>query len=57
MNPALIEQLHAAAFTVPTDAPEADGTIEWEETILIVVHVVAGACAGRFQPPAGGDPP
>ena len=27
-----IEQLSARAYTVPTDAPEADGTLSWEAT-------------------------
>src|SRR5690348_3966575 len=32
------------AFTVPTDAPESDGTLEWNATTLVVAHVDA---AGR----------
>ena len=31
-----------SATTIPTDAPEADGTIAWDSTTLIVVHVEAG---------------
>lgn len=32
----------AHAFTIPTDAPEADGTIAWDNTTLIVVELRAG---------------
>ena len=28
-------------FTIPTDKPEADGTIAWDSTTLIVVEVPA----------------
>jgi hypothetical protein len=27
-----VEALEVGASTVPTDAPEADGTLSWEET-------------------------
>ena len=39
-----IEQVEASAYTIPTDAPEADGTLEWDSTTLIVAEVSA---AGR----------
>ena len=29
---AFVEDLETSAFTVPTDAPESDGTLEWELT-------------------------
>jgi L-alanine-DL-glutamate epimerase-like enolase superfamily enzyme len=38
--------LCAAAYTIPTDAPEADGTLAWDQTTLVVVHVQAGGVAG-----------
>lgn len=41
-----VERLAVAGFTIPTDAPEADGTLEWTETTLIVVHVTAGGVTG-----------
>lgn len=41
-----IEQVEAAAFRVPTDRPEADGTLAWRSTTLITVHVTAGGCRG-----------
>jgi L-alanine-DL-glutamate epimerase-like enolase superfamily enzyme len=37
----LIERLAVAAFTIPTEAPESDGTLEWASTTLVVVEVEA----------------
>jgi L-alanine-DL-glutamate epimerase-like enolase superfamily enzyme len=37
-----VERLRARAFTVPTDAPEADGTLSWDSTTVVVVQ--ASAC-------------
>jgi len=34
-----IAETSAAAFTIPTDAPEADGTFAWNSTTLIVVEM------------------
>jgi len=34
-----------SAYTVPTETPEADGTLAWKETTLVVVH--AAACGAR----------
>jgi L-alanine-DL-glutamate epimerase-like enolase superfamily enzyme len=34
-----IADLHAAAYRIPTDSPEADGTFSWEATTLVVAHV------------------
>ena len=31
-----------AAYTIPTDAPESDGTLEWDSTTIVVVEVAAG---------------
>jgi L-alanine-DL-glutamate epimerase-like enolase superfamily enzyme len=36
---ASIGTITAQTFTVPTDAPEADGTASWDATTLVVVHV------------------
>jgi L-alanine-DL-glutamate epimerase-like enolase superfamily enzyme len=41
-----ISQIHAAAFRVPTDGPEADGTFAWDSTVVVVVHVEAGGTTG-----------
>ena len=34
------------AFTVPTDAPEADGTCTWNETTLVLVRITAAGHTG-----------
>ena len=36
----------ARAYTVPTDAPEADGTFAWTDTTLVVVTVAGGGATG-----------
>jgi L-alanine-DL-glutamate epimerase-like enolase superfamily enzyme len=41
-----IGSITARAYTVPTDAPEADGTYAWRETTLVVVMVKAGGRTG-----------
>jgi L-alanine-DL-glutamate epimerase-like enolase superfamily enzyme len=41
-----VEQVTAAAYTVPTDAPEADGTISWTSTTLVLAEVAAGGATG-----------
>ncbi|MGB6534913.1 MAG: enolase C-terminal domain-like protein [Xanthobacteraceae bacterium] len=38
--------LQAAAYRIPTDRPEADGTYAWDATTLVVVHVQAGGETG-----------
>jgi L-alanine-DL-glutamate epimerase-like enolase superfamily enzyme len=41
-----VRQLRARAFTVPTDAPEADGTLRWDATTLVLVEARAGGQTG-----------
>jgi L-alanine-DL-glutamate epimerase-like enolase superfamily enzyme len=41
-----VESLRARAFTVPTDAPEADGTLSWSSTTLVLAEVSAGGQKG-----------
>ena len=36
---AALGAVHAAAYRLPTDAPESDGTLAWEQTTLVVVEV------------------
>ncbi|HEX5481091.1 MAG TPA: enolase C-terminal domain-like protein [Terriglobia bacterium] len=43
---AIIEEVDVSAFTVPTDFPESDGTLEWNKTTLVVVEVTAGGIRG-----------
>lgn len=44
--PAHIEGVDVAAYRIPTDGPEADGTLEWNATTLVVAHVHAQGCTG-----------
>ena len=41
-----IAAIEAAAYVIPTDAPESDGTLEWNATTLVVVHVDAAGKRG-----------
>lgn len=42
----VVEQLAARAFTVPTDAPEADGTLSWDATTILVAEARASGHTG-----------
>lgn len=37
-----IERLDVSAFVVPTDFPEADGTLAWDKTTLVVAEATGG---------------
>src|SRR5947209_7911825 len=41
-----IERLDVSAYRVPTDLPEADGTIAWNETTIVIVEATAGGKPG-----------
>ena len=41
-----VVRLGASAYTIPTDFPEADGTLAWSKTTLVVVEVGAGGQTG-----------
>src|SRR5438105_8887314 len=43
---AAIERVEVAAYTVPTDAPESDGTLAWDSTTIVVVQAHAGGQSG-----------
>jgi L-alanine-DL-glutamate epimerase-like enolase superfamily enzyme len=46
-----------SVYTVPTDAPEADGTLAWDSTTVVVAEVTAGGSTGTgwtYGPPAVG---
>ena len=38
----VVAGVDAAVFTIPTDAPEADGTLTWDATTMVLVTVRAG---------------
>lgn len=41
-----ISAVRAQAYLIPTDAPESDGTFEWNSTTLVVAEVDAGGTTG-----------
>lgn len=41
-----IERVDAAAFTIPTDADESDGTLEWSSTTIVIVTARSGSECG-----------
>lgn len=41
-----VEGLEVAAFTIPTESPESDGTIEWNSTTLVLVEIKAAGITG-----------
>jgi L-alanine-DL-glutamate epimerase-like enolase superfamily enzyme len=36
-----VDELEVAAYTIPTDQPEADGTLAWDSTTIVVVHAIS----------------
>ncbi|GII58812.1 mandelate racemase [Planotetraspora thailandica] len=46
MIDAPVESVTASAYTVPADAPEADGTLAWDSTTLVVAEVRAAGERG-----------
>ncbi|MEW2352150.1 enolase C-terminal domain-like protein [Spirillospora sp. NPDC029432] len=50
-----VESVEAAAYTVPADVPEADGTLAWDSTTLVLVEARAAGITGlgwTYGPPA-----
>src|SRR5690348_3461524 len=43
---AAIERIAVSAYEIPTDAPESDGTLEWDSTTLVLVEASAGGETG-----------
>jgi L-alanine-DL-glutamate epimerase-like enolase superfamily enzyme len=43
---AAVTAVEAATYTVPTDAPEADGTFAWDSTTMVLVRASAGGQTG-----------
>ncbi|MBF6599943.1 MAG: mandelate racemase [Dehalococcoidia bacterium] len=41
-----LESLRPSVYRIPTDAPESDGTFEWEATTLVLVEARAGGVLG-----------
>jgi L-alanine-DL-glutamate epimerase-like enolase superfamily enzyme len=43
---AAIDDLRVHALTIPTDAPESDGTLAWDATTIVLVEVRGGGATG-----------
>jgi len=41
-----VDRLDVSAFTIPTSSPEADGTLAWNETTIVIVQACAGDTLG-----------
>jgi L-alanine-DL-glutamate epimerase-like enolase superfamily enzyme len=41
-----LQRVSAAAYEIPTDTPEADGTLEWDSTVLVLVEIEGGGESG-----------
>ncbi|HEV2116268.1 MAG TPA: enolase C-terminal domain-like protein [Terriglobales bacterium] len=41
-----VERIDVSTFTVPTDSPESDGTLQWDKTSMVLVELQAGGRAG-----------
>ncbi|MGV0634265.1 enolase C-terminal domain-like protein [Mycolicibacillus trivialis] len=52
-TPVPIEAVQVVAYTIPTDAPESDGTLVWESTTMVVVTAEAGGQRGLGYTYAG----
>jgi L-alanine-DL-glutamate epimerase-like enolase superfamily enzyme len=46
LSTAPVEQLDVHAYTIPTDEPESDGTLEWDSTTIVVVEAHADGRTG-----------
>jgi L-alanine-DL-glutamate epimerase-like enolase superfamily enzyme len=44
--PHAVDAVEATAYTFPTDLPEADGTLAWDSTTLVLVRVRSGSATG-----------
>ena len=44
--PISVESVDVSAYKIPTDAPESDGTLEWDSTTFVLVRVHAGGEVG-----------
>jgi L-alanine-DL-glutamate epimerase-like enolase superfamily enzyme len=41
-----IDRIEARAYTIPTEQPESDGTLQWDSTTLVVVLATSGDTSG-----------
>lgn len=55
---ATVERLDVEVYTVPTDAPEGDGTLTWDATTMVLVSAHGGGATGTgytYSTPAAAD--
>ena len=45
-DPPRVETIRAEPFTIPTPAPESDGTLTWDATTIVVCHATGGGETG-----------
>ena len=41
-----VDHLDVSAYTIPTEQPEADGTLEWDSTTMVLVEARGGGATG-----------
>jgi L-alanine-DL-glutamate epimerase-like enolase superfamily enzyme len=41
-----IKSIDVSVYTFPTETPESDGTLQWDKTSLVLVHLTAGGVKG-----------
>ena len=41
-----VQRLTVSTYTVPTDLPESDGTLDWRKTTLVLVQAAAAGKTG-----------
>lgn len=41
-----IKNIEVSAYTIPTETPESDGTLEWNSTTIVLVEISAGGKKG-----------
>ncbi len=41
-----VDRVEVSTYTIPTDAPEGDGTLLWDSTTVVVVQLAAGPTVG-----------
>lgn len=46
MNEATVDSIRVGVYEVPTDQPEADGTLAWDKTTVVIVEVDAAGLTG-----------
>jgi hypothetical protein len=46
-----ITRAGVSVFTIPTDGPESDGTLEWTSTTIVIVETAAGALCDAHNMP------